>query len=95
VKALLFSPAAEIDLANIWDYSADNWGPDQADRYTDEIRDACKALVIGHKQGKTVDVRPGYMKLPTGSHVVYFRDYSDQIHVMRILHSRMDVALHL
>ena len=44
MKALSFSPRAEVDIDGIWDYSADNWGPDQADRYTDEIRDACHAL---------------------------------------------------
>ncbi len=37
MKAIAFSPAAETDIDDIWDYSADNWGPDQADRYTDEI----------------------------------------------------------
>ena len=51
MKALAFSPAAESDIDSIWDYSADNWGPDQADRYTDEIRDACHALASGSKQG--------------------------------------------
>lgn len=66
MKALVFSPAAEADINGIWDYSADNWGPDQADRYTDEIRDACRTLVAGRKHGRSVDVRPGYLKLSTG-----------------------------
>lgn len=44
MKPLAFSPAAEADIDGIWDYSAETWGPDQADRYTDEIRDACLAL---------------------------------------------------
>lgn len=74
MKALSFSPRAEVDIDGIWDYSADNWGPDQADRYTDEIRDACHALASGRKQGRATNVRLGYRKCPTGSHVIYFRD---------------------
>jgi toxin ParE1/3/4 len=44
MKTLAFSPAAKADTEEIWDYSADRWGPDQADGYTDAIRDACQAL---------------------------------------------------
>ncbi|WP_084514099.1 type II toxin-antitoxin system RelE/ParE family toxin [Salipiger mucosus] len=27
------SPAAELDLSGIWDYTAEMWSPDQADNY--------------------------------------------------------------
>jgi len=95
VKALAFTPAAEADLDGIWDYSADNWGPDQADQYTDEIRDACLALAAGIRRGRAVDVRPGYLKLSTGSHMIYFRDHGDRLEIIRVLHGRRDVARHL
>ncbi|MEG3180051.1 type II toxin-antitoxin system RelE/ParE family toxin [Sphingomonas sp. LT1P40] len=95
MKTLVFSPAAEADLDDIWDYSADNWAPDQADRYTDEIRDACKALASGAKRGRVVDVRPGYLKLTTGSHIVYFRERGDRLEIVRILHVRQDSERHL
>ena len=52
MKVIAFSPAAEADIGEIWDYSADRWGPDQADSYTDTIRDACYALARGAKQGR-------------------------------------------
>lgn len=64
MKALTLSPAAEADLDHIWDHSAEHWGPDQADRYTDEIRDACHDLASGIRGGRTVDVRPGYLNTP-------------------------------
>jgi toxin ParE1/3/4 len=95
MKTLAFSPAAEADIEGIWDYSADNWGPDQADRYTDEIRDACHAVAAGRKRGKLVDLRPGYLKLSTGSHMIYFRDYGDWLEIVRVLHGRQDVERHL
>lgn len=95
MKALFLSPAAKADIAGIWQYSAVNWGPDQADRYTDEIRDICHALASGTKQGRAVTVRPDYQKIPCGSHVVYFREKSSRIEVIRILHARQDVERNL
>lgn len=95
MKALTFSPAAEADIDDIWNYSAENWEPDQADHYTDEIRDACQALADSRKRGRPVDVRPGYLKLSTGSHMIYFRDHGDRLEIMRVLHGRQDVERHL
>ena len=54
MKALAFTPLAIADIEAIWDYSAEFWGLYQADRYTDEIRDACHALVSGRKLGRLV-----------------------------------------
>jgi len=95
MKALAFTPMAIADIEAIWDYSADTWGPDQADRYTDEIRDACHALAAGRKTGRLVDIRPGYLKYTTGSHVIYVKDQMDRLEVIRILHGRQDVERHL
>jgi toxin ParE1/3/4 len=95
MKALAFTHLAIADIEAIWDYSAEIWGPDQDDRYTDEIRDACHALAAGRKTGRLVDVRPGYLKYTTGSHVIYFKDQMDRLEVIRILHGRQDVERHL
>lgn len=95
MKPLAFSPAAEADIDGIWEYSAETWGPDQADRYTDEIRDACLALAHERKLGRLVDVRSGYLRLSTGSHVIYYLDHGDRLAVIRVLHNRMDANLHL
>lgn len=95
MKTIAFSPAARADLAAIWDYSAQTWGPDQADHYTDTIRDACLELASGEKRGRVVDVRPGYLKITAGSHRVYFRETDDRIEVIRILHGKQDVESRL
>lgn len=95
MKAIAFSPAAEADISEIWDYSADRWGPDQADSYIDAIRDACYALAQGTKQGRQAEVLPEFMKYFCGSHVVYFLDGPDRLDVIRILHQRQDAERHL
>ena len=95
MKRLLFTPAAQSDIADIWDYSADQWSVDQADRYTSDIHDLCLALAAGRKQGRTVQVRAGYLKCPVGAHMVYFCDFDDRIEIIRILHGRQDRDRHL
>ena len=91
MKSLVFTPAAQVDIEVIWDYTVEHWGLEQADRYTDDIRDACYDLASGYRQGRPADVRHGYFKYLIGSHVIYFRDHTDRIEVVRILHGRMDV----
>ncbi len=90
-----FSPAAISDLNGIWDYTAEEWGPDQADRYTDGIRDTCLSLARGEQRGRRVDVRDGYFKYAVGRHFVFFRMNGTGIVVVRILHQSMDVSRHL
>lgn len=95
MKAIAFSPAAEADISEIWDYSADRWGLDQADSYINEIRDACYALAQGTKRGRPADALPDFQKYLCGSHVVYFLDYANRLDIIRILHQRQDAERHL
>ena len=95
MKDVAFSPAAEADLDEIWDYSASRWGPDQADSYIDAIRDACHDLARGTKQGHPAEVLPDVQKYPCGSHMVYFLVYTNHLNVIRILHQRQDAEHHL
>ena len=93
----LLSPAAQADMAKIWDYTVERRGPAQAERYVLDIRDACAALADGSAQGRAVDdIRPGYRKLAVGSHFLFFRATdAGMIQVIRILHRRMDVEARL
>ena len=95
MRELRLSPAAAADLDAIWDYTAEHWSADQADRYTDDIRDACHALAAGRKTGRATDVRPGYLTYTLRAHIIYFRDRDNGIEVIRILHQRMDADRHL
>lgn len=92
---LTFSPAAAADIGAVWDYTAETWGLDQADRYVDDIRAACVALAGGERTGRKVDVRDGYLKYPVGRHLIFFRQDGPGIVVIRVLHQSMDVDRHL
>lgn len=95
MSRVTYSPAAAADLDSIWDYTFEEWGADQADRYTEDIRDTCISLVLGEKRGRAVDVREGYLKHAAGKHFVFFLSTDAGIAVIRILHQSMDVGQHL
>ena len=91
-----FSPAAQADIEEIWDYTVSRWGEAQAERYTRDIQATCEALGNGALAGLSAeDIRAGYRKIAVGSHVMYYRERENRLEIVRILHRRMDVARHL
>lgn len=61
MKQIVYSPQALLDLDNIWDYSADNWGIEHADAYAKRIRETCQCLGEGSLIGQHAgDIRPSY-----------------------------------
>lgn len=90
------TPAAQADLSDIWDFTSERWGQDQAERYVLQIRTAASDLAHGRKPSRSAaDIRSDYRKCLVGSHVVYFRDANDGIAIIRILHQSMDPNAHL
>ncbi|MGN6582976.1 MAG: type II toxin-antitoxin system RelE/ParE family toxin [Rhizobiaceae bacterium] len=84
---LRFSPAARLDLEGIWDYTVEHWSIGQADRYLQDIREACEALATGRRSGRSVArARSGYFKFAVGSHFVVYRKDGGTTIVVRILH---------
>jgi len=96
VKTFVLSPAAEIDLDDIWDYSVENWGERQAERYIRMIQDTIIGLTVGTQFSQSAQhVRPGFRKVLVGTHVLFFKEDDKLIDVIRILHQRMDSTHHL
>jgi len=91
VKTFVLSPAAEIDLDDIWDYSVEDWGERQAERYIRMIQDTITGLTVGMQLSQSAElVRPGYRKVLVGTHVLFFTEDDQVVDVIRILHQRMD-----
>jgi toxin ParE1/3/4 len=87
---------AESDLIGIWQYSFEEWGEAQADRYLDELDSGIKGLAGNPELGIKRDyVRDEYRVLFVGSHAVYYTVTPTTIHVIRVLHGRMDPERHL
>ena len=96
MSRFVLSPRAQSDLNGIWDYTAETWGTDQAERYVRLIAEAINALTASPARGKRCDhIREGYRKYPAGSHILFYRLSGDGIDVVRILHQQMDFDRHL
>ncbi|MBX7435380.1 type II toxin-antitoxin system RelE/ParE family toxin [Mycobacterium sp. Y57] len=97
MSAYVLSPAAQADLGDIWDYTCERWGDDQAEMYLREIQRAIERVVASPLIGRPCDeVCEGYRRHAVGSHTLYYRGASnDVIDVVRVLHNRMDVDRHL
>lgn len=46
MKTLAFSPNAAVDLDEIYDYTEDQWGPEQAETYVAKLEQACSSLLL-------------------------------------------------
>lgn len=80
----------------IFDYTVQHWGLPQALHYADLIEAACASLALSPLQSQNCDlIRPGYRRRIVEQHVLYFRQTSYGIAVIRILHQRMDPIRHL
>jgi toxin ParE1/3/4 len=87
---------AEYDLIGIWQYSFEEWGADQADKYLDELDSSIKLLADNPDLGIKRDyVSEGYRVLFVASHAVYYTVTPTTIHVIRVLHGRTDPDRHL
>jgi toxin ParE1/3/4 len=96
MSALNYSKLAEIDIDEIWDYSADRWSPEQADSYINELHSVAENIERKPDIGRDCSsIRPGLFKYPAMSHMIYFRKRINGIIVVRILHQRMDVTRHV
>jgi toxin ParE1/3/4 len=97
VNRYLLSPAAQADLEEIGDHTAQRWDVDQADEYLRGLQHAIERAVANPRVGHGCDeIRPGYRKLAAGSHTLYHRLSAEGIvDVVRVLHQRMDVDRHL
>ncbi|MBO0882516.1 MAG: type II toxin-antitoxin system RelE/ParE family toxin [Mycobacterium sp.] len=93
----LLSPAAQLDLEQIWDYTHDRWGVDQAEEYLRELQHAIERAAANPRIGRACDeIRPGYRKLAAASHTLFYRATAEGvIDVVRVLHQRMDIDRHL
>ncbi|MFV0591404.1 MAG: type II toxin-antitoxin system RelE/ParE family toxin [Draconibacterium sp.] len=85
---------AKLDIENIWVYTFENWSPEQADRYFNQIMDEIEYLVINPESGKNYSrVRKGYFRSQVKSHFIFYKINRKikEVEIIRILHQSMDI----
>ena len=89
------SPSATKDILEIREYTSDQWGEKQANKYTLQLRDRMKWLADNPKVGlKRSDIQEGLYTYPQGSHFIAYRESAEGIEVARVLHQTMDYEVH-
>ena len=90
------SPLARADLDGIWDHTSKRWDDDQAETYLRMIQAAIETVAANPRLGRRCDeVRPGYRRHRAGAHLIFYRETSDAIDVVRVLHEKMDSGSYL
>jgi toxin ParE1/3/4 len=96
MRRLEFSPRAQRDIEEIWDYSFERFGFEKAEAYMRDLQRAAATVAEDPRHGAACDdIRAGYRKLSVGSHVLFYRASETRVVVVRILHQRMDFDRHL
>ena len=90
------TPAAREDLADIWRYTDEEWGTDQATEYTRDIDLAFRLLADEPKLCRErTEFDPPVRIYHQASHLIIYLVDDQGIVVVRILHERMDVETQL
>lgn len=87
---------AEQDLANIWLYTWQEWGEQQADNYLDELEKTINLLAEQPKIGRLRrEFTPQVRMFFHAYHFIVYQEIQDGIRVIRVLHKSMDVDAQL
>jgi toxin ParE1/3/4 len=97
MKGYRLRPAAEVDLDNIWNYTAITWSADQAERNVSGLFDAFASIADNPALGARVDLlREGYRRFKRGHHLIFCVIASGgEVEVIRALHESSDLPQHL
>jgi len=93
---LKIKPEAENDLSKIYEYTASNWGIEQADSYQDGLYAGMKLITTQEQLGKEYPhAEMPYRKLHFKRHLLFYRIENRTCIIIRILHDRMDIKQHI
>jgi toxin ParE1/3/4 len=84
-------PRARIDLAEIWDYIADD-SEARADAFIETIDHKFHALAAQPNMGRGRDELAGSLRsLPVGRYVIFYRPIPGGVEIIRVLHGSRDL----
>jgi len=91
-KIYILSEIADKDLEDIFDYTLDEFGFDQAEKYLLEIEEIFQNLIVNPQIGKKRDeIKQGLYSFPKDNHIIFYRILDNHIRIVRVLHVSRDV----
>jgi len=93
VASYTISNKASQDLEDIYLYTFRKWSEQQADRYYRLLLSELEFLAENPLTAESMEhIRPGYRKGILKEHLIFFKIIDDSsIHIIRVLHQKMDV----
>ncbi|MEO3480055.1 type II toxin-antitoxin system RelE/ParE family toxin [Phaeobacter sp. CAU 1743] len=89
-------PAAEADLSDTWQYGADNWGVEQADRCVDGLFALFDLLAEFPEMARErSEFTPPVRIHPSRVHLMIYRMNGRGIEIIRILHTNQKLMAYL
>jgi len=87
---------AEEDLNDIFKYSFENFGEEQAEKYYDGLEDRLTDILnkTAHSTDWS-DARPDMRRVNYEHHAIFYRRDGDDVIIIRVLHQKMDIFRHL
>jgi toxin ParE1/3/4 len=87
--------SAESDLAEIADYTIENFGIEQARHYRDALEACFQTIADNPKLGREADeIAPTLRRHQHKSHVVFYLPESKDVLIVRVLHENRDFVQH-
>lgn len=92
-KPLRFTREARHDLDDIWDYSAERWGADQADRYINGLERAFQSIAeMPEIARERTEFLPPVRIHPSAQHLIVYSINKEIIQIIRVLYGRQNWA---
>ena len=95
---MVFTPLAESNINEIWDYTAENWNIQQAQKYIEELDIFLEELEDKIFMAKLFsDILPelDIFRINYQSHYVFFEINESQINILAIIHKTRDFENYL
>ena len=91
-KIYILSEIADKDLEDIFDYTVDEFGFDQAEKYLLEIEEIFQNLIVNPQLGKKRDeIKQDLYSFPKDNHIIFYRILDNHIRIVRVLHGSRDI----
>jgi toxin ParE1/3/4 len=94
VARYVLTPRARADMEDIWQYGANTWSPDAADRYTDELARILDLIASMPTMGRQrPELSPPVHLHVHQAHLIVYQIHDDHILIVRVLGGRQDWKL--
>lgn len=88
----ILSEAADKDLEDIFDYTIEHFGFEQAEKYLLEIEKIFNDIYLHPKSGKARnEIKKGLYSFPKDNHIIFYRISDKHIYIVRVLHGSRDI----